>query len=171
MSLDEPASQVQFIPSAQPAVLLPYQVLETRSMTRVNLVRRVLPVILAGVAMLVLLDVVGAMTGRPLGFPYPRLGVISLLIYFGVGALSSWRGSFSDGLAAAILVGLVDGTLGPLSAWLIGPGPVDQTIAEPGIFAYQIAVVTGTAALVGLAGSLAGSWLERRRTIRGVALR
>ncbi|MFL5401963.1 MAG: hypothetical protein ACJ8BF_04015 [Gemmatimonadales bacterium] len=140
-------------------------------MTRVSLVRRVLPVILAGAAVLFLLDIVGALTGRPLGFPYPRLGVISLLVYFGVGALSAWRGSFSDGLAASILVGLLDGTLGPVTAWLIGPGPVNQTVAEPGIFAYQIAVVTGTAAAAGLIGSLAGSWLERRRTIRGVALR
>jgi hypothetical protein len=161
---------MQFIPSALPP-LSAYPAPEIRSMTRASLVSRVLPVIVAGVGVLVLLDVVGALTGRPLGFPYPRLGVISLLVYFAVGAFGSWRGSFSDGLAASILVGLLDGTLGPVTAWLIGPGPVDQTIAEPGIFAYQIAVVTGTAALVGLVGSLAGSWLERRRAIRGVALR
>jgi hypothetical protein len=140
-------------------------------MTRVSLVRRVLPVIFAGIAALVLLDILGALTGKPLGFPYPRLGVISLLIYFAVGALSSWRGSVRDGLAASILVGLIDGTLGPVAAWLTGPGPVDQSVAEPGIFAYQLAVVTGTAALVGFVGSLTGGWLERRRTIRGVALR
>jgi hypothetical protein len=133
--------------------------------------RRVLPIILVGVAVLVLMDVVGALTGRPLGFPYPRLGVVSLLVYFGVGAIGAWRGSFSDGLAAAIVVGLLDGTLGPVAAWIVGPGPVDQAVAEPGIFAYQIAVVTGTAAAVGLIGVLAGSWLERRRVIRGVVPR
>jgi hypothetical protein len=134
-------------------------------------VKRVLPIILIGVAVLVLMDVVGALTGRPLGFPYTRLGVVSLLIYFGVGALSSWRGSFSDGLAAAIIVGLLDGTVGPLAAWMVGPGPVDQTVKEPGIFAYQVAMVTGTAAALGLIGAVAGSWLERRRVIRGVAPR
>ena len=133
--------------------------------------RRVLPIILVGVAVLVLMDVVGALTGRPLGFPYPRLGVVSLLVYFGVGAIGAWRGSFSDGLAAAIVVGLFDGTLGPLAAWIVGPGPVDQAVAEPGIFAYQIAVMTGTAAAVGLVGAVAGSWLERRRVIRGVVSR
>jgi len=133
--------------------------------------RRVLPIILVGVAVLVLMDVVGALTGRPLGFPYPRLGVVSLLVYFGVGAIGAWRGSFSDGLAAAIVVGLLDGTLGPVAAWIVGPGPVDQAVAEPGIFAYQIAVVTGTAAAVGLIGALAGSWLERRRVMRGVVPR
>lgn len=133
--------------------------------------RRVLPILLVGVAALVLMDVVGALTGRPLGFPYPRLGVVSLLVYFGVGALGAWRGSFTDGLAAAIVVGLLDGTVGPLAAWMVGPGPVDQTVAEPGIFAYQIAVVTGTAAAVGLIGALAGNWLERRRVIRGVVPR
>jgi hypothetical protein len=133
--------------------------------------RRVLPIILVGVAVLVLMDVVGALTGRPLGFPYPRLGVVSLVVYFGVGAIGAWRGSFSDGLAAAIVVGLLDGTLGPVAAWIVGPGPVDQAVAEPGIFAYQIAVVTGTAAAVGLIGALAGSWLERRRVVRGVVPR
>jgi hypothetical protein len=133
--------------------------------------KRVLPILLVGAAVLVLMDVVGALTGRPLGFPYPRLGVISLLIYFGVGAIGAWRGSFNDGLAAAIVVGLLDGTLGPLAAWIVGPGPVDQAVAEPGIFAYQIAVMTGTAAAVGLIGALAGSWLERRRVIRGVVPR
>ena len=133
--------------------------------------RRVLPILLIGVAVLVLMDVVGALTGRPLGFPYPRLGVVSLLVYFGVGTIGAWRGSFSDGLAVAIVVGLLDGTLGPLTAWIVGPGPVDQAVAEPGIFAYQIAVVTGTAAAVGLIGALAGSWLERRRVIRGVVPR
>ncbi|MEA2712637.1 MAG: hypothetical protein QOK27_598 [Gemmatimonadales bacterium] len=133
--------------------------------------KRVLPILLVGAAVLVLMDVVGALTGRPLGFPYPRLGVVSLLVYFGVGALGAWRGSFSDGLATAILVGLLDGTLGPLAAWIVGSGPVDQTVAEPGIFAYQIAVMTGTAAAVGLVGAVAGSWLERRRVIRGVVSR
>ena len=133
--------------------------------------KRVLPIILVGAAVLVLMDVVGALTGRPLGFPYPRLGVISLLVYFGVGAIGAWRGSFNDGLAAAIVVGLLDGTLGPLAAWIVGPGPVDQTVAEPGIFAYQIAVMTGTAAAIGLIGALAGCWLERRRVLRGVVSR
>ena len=133
--------------------------------------KRVLPILLVGAAVLVLMDVVGALTGRPLGFPYPRLGVVSLLVYFGVGALGAWRGSFSDGLAAAIVVGLIDGTLGPLAAWIVGSGPVDQSVAEPGIFAYQIAVMTGTAAAVGLVGAVAGSWLERRRVIRGVVSR
>ena len=133
--------------------------------------KRVLPILLVGAAVLVLMDVVGALTGRPLGFPYPRLGMVSLLVYFGVGALGAWRGSFSDGLATAILVGLLDGTLGPLAAWIVGPGPMDQSVTEPGIFAYQIAVVTGTAAAIGLIGALTGGWLGRRRVIRGVVSR
>jgi uncharacterized membrane protein len=134
-------------------------------------VRRVLPILLASVAVLVTMDIVGALTGKPLGFPYPRLGAVSLLVYFGVGVLAAWRGSFQDGLAAAILVGMLDATLGPLAAWIVGAGPVDQTIAEPGIFAYQIAVVTGTAGVLGLVGALTGSWLERRRVIRDVVPR
>lgn len=133
--------------------------------------RRVLPVILAGAGVLVAMDILGAMTGRPLGFPYARLGVVSLLIYVGVGLFGAWRTSFAVGLGAAILVGLLDGTLGPLVAWLIGAGPLGQSVTKPGVFAYGIAVVTGTAAALGFIGALFGSWLERRRTLRGVVSR
>ena len=43
--------------------------------------RRVGPVVLAAAALLVAGDVVGALAGKPLGFPYSPLGVVSLLIY------------------------------------------------------------------------------------------
>jgi hypothetical protein len=124
------------------------------------------PIILAASVTLVLLDIVGALAGKPLGFPYSSLGVLSLLIYLAVGLLGAWRANFAVGVVAAAIVGFLDGTLGPLLAWLIGPGPVGQTITEPRIFAYGITVVTATAAAAGLIGSLAGTWLERRRGLR-----
>jgi hypothetical protein len=129
-------------------------------------VRRVTPIILAASVTLVVLDMVGALAGRPLGFPYSSLGVVSLLIYLAVGLVGAWRANFTVGVVAAAIVGLLDGTLGPLLAWLIGPGPVGQTFTEPRIFAYGITVVTATAAAAGLIGSLAGTWLERRRGLR-----
>jgi hypothetical protein len=49
---------------------------------------------------------------------------------------------------------------------MVGAGPVGQTVTEPGVFAYGIAVVTATAAGAGGVGALAGSWLERRRAFR-----
>jgi hypothetical protein len=128
--------------------------------------RRVTPIILAASATLVVLDMVGALAGKPLGFPYSSLGVVSLLIYLAVGLVGAWRANFVVGVVAAAIVGLVDGTLGPLAAWLIGPGPVGQTITEPRIFAYGTTVVTITAAIAGLIGALAGAWLERRRGLR-----
>jgi hypothetical protein len=133
--------------------------------------RRVAPIILAASATLVVLDIVGAFAGKPLGFPYSSLGVLSLLIYLAVGLLGAWRANFTVGVVAAATVGFLDGTLGPLLAWLIGPGPVGQTITEPRIFAYGITVITATATAAGLIGSLAGSWLERRRGLRGVVTR
>ena len=133
--------------------------------------RRVMPIILAASAMLVTLDLVGALARKPLGFPYPSLGMLSILIYLGVGLLGAWRVNFMAGFISAAVVGFLDSTLGPLLAWLIGPGPVGQTITEPRIFAYGITVVTATAALTGLLGAAAGSWLERRRTIRRVVPR
>lgn len=129
-------------------------------------VRRLTPVILAAVGLLVVLDGVGELAGQPLGFPYSPLGVLSLLIYLSVGAVGSWRTNFGGGLLAAAVTGLLAGTVGPLAAWLIGSGPVAQEITEPRIFAYRIAVVTAVAAAAGLVGALGGSWLERRRAVR-----
>jgi hypothetical protein len=128
--------------------------------------RRVTPVILAAAGVLVALDVVGALAGRPLGFPYSSLGAVSLLIYLGVGGLGALRSNLATGVAAAAAVGFLDGTLGPLAAWLVGPGPVGQTVTEPRVFAYGIAVVTTAALAAGLVGALVGSWLERRRGLR-----
>jgi hypothetical protein len=128
--------------------------------------RRVTPVVLAAAALLIAMDMVGALAGKPLGFPYSPLGVVSLLVYLAVGAIGAWRASFGAGLIGAAIVGLLDGTLGPLCAWLIGRGSVGQTVTESGVFAYGIAVGTATAAAAGLIGALAGSWLERRRGVR-----
>jgi hypothetical protein len=129
--------------------------------------RRVTPIILGATALLLLLDIVGELAGKPLGFPYPSLGVVSLLIYIAVGALGAWRASFISGFLAATLVGLLDGTLGPTVAWLVGAGPVAQDISEPRVFAYSVSVVTLIAAAGGLLGAIAGSWVERRRGLRG----
>jgi hypothetical protein len=128
--------------------------------------RRVTPIVLAASVTLVVLDIVGAIAGKPLGFPYSSLGVLSLLIYLAVGLLGAWRANFTAGVVAAAMVGFLDATLGPMVAWLIGPGPVGQTITEPRIFAYGITVVTATATVAGLVGSVAGVWLERRRGLR-----
>ena len=125
--------------------------------------RRVTPVILAAAGLLVAVDIVGALAGKPLGFPYSSLGAVSLLVYLGVGVLGALRASLAVGIVAAAIVGFLDGTVGPLVAWLVGPGPVGQTITEPRVFAYGIAVVTAAAATAGLVGALAGSWFERRR--------
>ena len=128
--------------------------------------KRVTPVILGAAALLVALDIVGAVTERPLGFPYSRLGAVSLFVYLSVGLLASLRGGLTAAVAGAATVGFLDGTLGPLAAWMVGPGPVGQTISESRVFAYGIAVVTATAAVAGLIGALAGTWLERRRGLR-----
>jgi fucose 4-O-acetylase-like acetyltransferase len=133
--------------------------------------KRVTPIILAAAALLVTLDVVGELAGKPLGFPYASLGVVSLVVYVAVGAICAWRARFETGLLAAALVGFLDGTLGPLAAWLVGQGPVAQEVTEPRVFAYSIAVVTAIAAAAGLLGAAAGSWLERRRGVRGVVPR
>ena len=130
--------------------------------------RRVTPVVLAAAAFLLALDIVGAFTARPLGFPYPALSVVSFLVYLAVGLFAAWRSNFTAGVGSAALVGFLDATLGSLFAWLVGDGPLGQTITEARVFAYGITVVTATAAAAGLVGAAMASWLERRRGIRGV---
>jgi hypothetical protein len=130
--------------------------------------RRVTPVILAAAAFLLALDIVGAVTERQLGFPYQTLSVVSLLVYLAVGLLAAWRSNFAGGVISAALVGFLDATLGPLFAWLIGHGPLGQTVTEPRIFAYGIAVVAAIAGAAGLVGAAMASWLERRRGTRPV---
>src|SRR5688572_22879769 len=100
--------------------------------------KRVTPIMLAAVALLIMLEVVGELAGKPLGVPYSPLGVVSVLIYLAVGAIGAWRTNFERGLLAAGLVGLVSGTFGPLVAWLMGAGPIAQEVTEARIFAYRI---------------------------------
>jgi hypothetical protein len=128
--------------------------------------KRVSPIILAAAGSLVSLDIVGALAGRPLGFPYSSLGAVSVLVYLSVGVLGSIRAGPGTGMLAATAVGFVDGTLGPLAAWMVGPGPVGQTVTEARVFAYGITVVTATSMVAGLVGALAAVWLERRRAVR-----
>jgi hypothetical protein len=126
----------------------------------------VTPAIVVAAGLLLLLDIIGALARQPLGFPYSPLGVICILTYLTVGFFGAWRAGFLTGVLAAAIVGFLDGTLGPLAAWLIGPGPIGQTIQEPGVFAYGITVVTATAAAVGLIGAIIGRTVERRRGLR-----
>jgi hypothetical protein len=130
----------------------------------------VTPVLLAA-AFLLALDIVGAVAERPLGFPYPTLSVVSFLVYLAVGLLAAWRANFAIGVLSAALVGFIDATLGPLVSWLIGQGPLGQTVTEPRVFAYGITVITAIAAAAGLVGAAMGSWLERRRGFRGAVPR
>jgi hypothetical protein len=132
--------------------------------------RRVTPVILAAAGLLVLLDIVGALTGKPLGFPYSPFSTVSLLIYLSVGVLGCLRAGLGPAVFAAAAVGFLDGTLGPLAAWMVGPGPMGQTITEPRVFAYGTAVVTATALVAGLVGALPAHWLDRRRSFRSASI-
>ena len=127
---------------------------------------RVTPVIVAAAGLLLLLDIIGALARQPLGFPYSPVGVICILTYLTVGFFGAWRAGFLNGVVAALIVGFLDATLGPLAAWLIGPGPIGQTIQEPGVFAYGITVVTAIAGAAGVIGAFAGSRVERRRGLR-----
>ena len=76
---------------------------------------RVMPVIIAASALLLALDISGALARQPLGFPYASLSAVSLVTYFTVGSVGAWRAHFHLGVTAAVIVGFLDATLGPLA--------------------------------------------------------
>jgi hypothetical protein len=123
---------------------------------------RVIGIVLAGTGTVVALDAAGTLAAGPLGFPYPPLAVVSLLIYLAVGAAGAWYGGLATGTAAGLAVGFLDATLGPLVAWVIGPGPVGTSELRLAVFSYGIAVTAATAGLIGLVGAAVVRRLERR---------
>src|SRR3982750_630994 len=89
-----------------------FQLILSRALSRSederSSMKRVTPVILGAAALLVALDIIGALTGRPLGFPYSRLGTVSLFVYLSVGLLAPLRGGLTVAVVAAVAVGFLD---------------------------------------------------------------
>src|SRR4029077_8630845 len=106
----------------------------------------------AGSLAVVLLGLFGSLASNRFGFPYGSLTIVSLVIYFGVGAaIGRWavrnkRSAALFGIAGGAIVGLVGETIGWSIASALGaarppPGSTPMLIAAAGAFAVFIAVV------------------------------
>jgi hypothetical protein len=108
---------------------------------------------LGAVAVLVF-DTVASLASKGLGFPYGYASIGSVLIYAMVGYFVYRRWGLIRAVGAAVLVELVDATLGWFISWQIGPGalPIDQVstpiIATTLVFVFIFAVLC---ALIGSA--------------------
>jgi hypothetical protein len=85
-------------------------------------------IVSAGVVAVLLFDTAASFAAKGLGFPYAYASIGSVLIYSMVGYFSFRWSGLVRAIGAAILVELVDATLGWFISWQIGPGalPTDQ---------------------------------------------
>jgi hypothetical protein len=114
---------------------------------------------LYGVVAVLVLDTLGSLASRALGFDYGSLSFVSTLIYAAVGAYVGLGAPLSRAATAAAVVGLVEATIGWAISWAIGPGrpePGDPSSAAS--IAFAVVFVTLLAAGVGTIGG----WLARR---------
>lgn len=111
-----------------------------------------------GAVSVLVFDTVASLASKGLGFPYGYASIGSVLIYCAVGYFVFRRWSLIRAVGAAILVELVDATLGWFISWQIGPGalPIDQvsstiivtTLVSVFVFAVLCALVGSAIARV-----------------------
>ena len=111
-------------------------------------------IVCSGVVVVLVFDTVASFASKGLGFPYWYASIGSVLIYAMVGYFTYRQSGLVRAVVAAVLVELVDATLGWFISWQIGPGalPADQVstpiIAETIVFTLIFAAVC---ALIGSA--------------------
>ena len=111
---------------------------------------------LYGAAAITAFDVLASAASRALKFPYSYATVGSWLIYAIVAFVVGRRAAIPAAIAATMLVGFVEATLGWWLSWLIGPGRGPTgTVTQAQIIAALIFVL-GTAALIGAAAGAVG---------------
>jgi hypothetical protein len=104
-------------------------------------------IICLGAVAVLVFDTVASLASKELGFFYGYASIGSVLIYGSVGYFSYRKWGIGRAVGAAILVELVDATLGWSISWYIGPGalPTDQistlVIVTTLAFAIAFAVI------------------------------
>ena len=106
-----------------------------------------------GVLAVLTFDTVASFASVGFGFPYEYAAVGSVLIYGTVGYVVFRRLGLLSAVGAALLVEVVDATLGWYISWQIGPGalPAEQTTTA--VIATTIVFVLIFAAVCAVIGS------------------
>jgi len=106
-----------------------------------------------GAVSVLVFDTVASLASKGLGFPYGYASIGSVLIYCMVGYFIFRRLGLIRAIGAAVLVELVDATLGWFISWQIGPGalPIDQVSTS--IIATTLVSVFVFAVLCAFVGS------------------
>jgi ribose/xylose/arabinose/galactoside ABC-type transport system permease subunit len=112
-------------------------------------------ILLIGILAIVLLDSLGSIASKQLGFNYTSLASISFIIYAMVGFFTTKQKDLKTGVLFAAATGLFDSTIGWKIIMMLG---VNTSIKiTPFLWFITIIFVTGLAALCGLIGG----WLTR----------
>ena len=118
--------------------------------------RRLFPVLILGSLGVLCFDAVGSAASRFLGFKYEALVSGSMLIYAIVGAVAQRQSSLGLSTLAAMIVGLVDATLGWAVSSAIGPNTLSDEPITWSMVLAGLAFVLVMAAACGYAGALLG---------------
>ena len=106
-----------------------------------------------GVLAVLAFDTAASFASVSFGFPYGYAAVGSVLIYATVGYLVFRRRGFFSAVGAALLVEVVDATLGWYISWQIGPGALPAGQATTAVIATSIIFVLIFAAVCAAIGS------------------
>ena len=116
-----------------------------------------------GVVAVLTFDTVASFASIEFSFSYTYASVGSVLIYGTIGYITFRRYGFPRAIGAALLVELVDATLGWFISWQIGPGALPIAQATPVIIATSIVFVLLFAAVCALVGAAIARVLHGRR--------
>jgi hypothetical protein len=86
-------------------------------------------IVFIGMFAVLAFDTIASYASLILGFPYENASIGSILIYGAIGYICFRCCGFLKALTAALLVEIIDSTLGWYLSWVIGPGalPPEQT--------------------------------------------
>ena len=111
-------------------------------------------IVVSGIVAVLVFDTAASFASAGLGFRYEYASVGSALIYGIIGYLAFRRCGLNRAISAALLVELVDATLGWFISWQIGPGalPVEQaTTPVIGVTIVTVLIFAAVCALIGAA--------------------
>jgi hypothetical protein len=118
-----------------------------------------------GVFAALTLDTIAAFASLGFGFAYAYAAAGSLVIYCALGYVAFRKWGLARAIGAALIVEVVDATLGWYIAWQIGPGALPPGQATPAILAVTLVIVFIFAAASAVLGATAARAMHGARAI------
>lgn len=105
----------------------------------------------SGILLIFLLDLLGSLTSRWIGFNYQYIGSLSIIIYLAVGFLTTKKQGLKKGILYTALMGLFDSTIG----WAIATvfkanmGKEDYSVNFSLLMVVLVIIMTSIIGLIG----------------------